>query len=128
MLFGGRWNSPGRGPIYAAETYSGALLEILVRVGRIAVPQEYCYLEIQIPDDLAREEILATPEELRKESATRARGDRWFDSLSSPLLLVPSVVTRVERNLLIHPRHADFARIQPGQPKPVWWDTRLFQA
>jgi len=30
MIHGSRWNSPGRRIIYAAETYSGALLEIVV--------------------------------------------------------------------------------------------------
>lgn len=28
--FGGRWNSPGRRVIYAAETFAGAMLEVLV--------------------------------------------------------------------------------------------------
>lgn len=128
MLSGARWNSPGRGPIYAAETYSGALLEMLVRLGRVAVPPNYHYLEIRIPDDLAVEETNATPEEMAKESITRSRGDKWFDGLKSPVLLVPSVVTRVDRNVLIHPRHPDFSKIDPGEPKPVWWDPRLFRA
>ena len=100
---------------------------MLVRLGRVAVPPEYYYLEIEIPDDLAREEVSATPEEIAKESITRAKGDRWFDGLKSPVLLVPSVVTRVDRNVLIHPRHADFGKIQPGEPKRVWWDPRLFR-
>ena len=36
-LYGGRWNSPGRRVIYAAETYAGAMLEKLAQanVGRI---------------------------------------------------------------------------------------------
>jgi RES domain-containing protein len=29
-IVGGRWNSPGRPLIYAAETFAGALLEVLV--------------------------------------------------------------------------------------------------
>ncbi len=44
LIYGARWNSPGRGPIYAAETYSGAMLEMLVRVGRMVVPPDYQYL------------------------------------------------------------------------------------
>ncbi len=126
-LNGARWNSPGRGPIYAAETYSGAMLEMLVRLGRIAVPPDYAYLEIDIPDDLAREEVSLTPQELAKESITRGIGNRWFDALKTPLLLVPSVVTQVDRNLLINPKHPDFGRILPGEPKPVRWDPRLFR-
>ncbi len=29
-LVGGRWNSPGKAVIYAAETFAGAVLEVLV--------------------------------------------------------------------------------------------------
>lgn len=128
MLNGARWNSPGRGPIYAAETYSGAMLEMLVRMGSVTVPPELYYTEIEIPDDLAVEEATATPAEMAKESITRSRGDKWYDALKSPILLVPSVVTRVDRNVLIHPRHPDFPRIRPSEPKPVWWDPRLFRS
>ncbi len=128
LLYGARWNSPGRGPIYASETYSGAMLEMLVRMGSMTVPRELYYVQIEIPDDLAVEEATATPAEMAKESITRARGDQWFDSLKSPVLFVPSVVTRVDRNVLIHSRHPDFSRIKPSEPKPVWWDPRLFRS
>jgi RES domain-containing protein len=127
-MYGARWNSPGRGPIYAAETYSGALLEMLVRLGRLAVPPNYYYIEIEIPGELAVAEATATPEEMAKESITRSRGDKWFDALQSPVLLVPSVITPVDRNVLIHTRHPDFSKIRPGEPKPVWWDPRLFRS
>ena len=48
MLYGARWNSPGRRVIYAAETYAGALLEILVHASG-SVPQSQGYVEIEIP-------------------------------------------------------------------------------
>lgn len=32
-LIGGRWNSPGRPPIYASLGYAGAMLELLVHGG-----------------------------------------------------------------------------------------------
>jgi RES domain-containing protein len=128
MFYGARWNSPGRGPIYAAETYSGAMLEMLVRMGSIKVPPDYYYIEAEIPDDLPSEYATATPEEFAKESITRARGDKWFDARQTAILIVPSVVTMVDRNVLINPRHPDFARILTSEPKPVWWDPRLFRA
>jgi RES domain-containing protein len=128
LIYGARWNSPGRGPIYAAEAYSGAMLEMLVRIGRMVVPPDYQYLEIDIPDDLPREELTVTPEQMAKESITRSLGNKWYDSLQSAVLLVPSVVTQVDRNILINPKHPDFGRIIPGKPKPVYWDSRLFRA
>ena len=44
----------------------------------------------------------------------------------SAILLVPSVVARMERNVVINSRHADFNRLTAGLETPVWWDRRLF--
>src|SRR5450759_5950779 len=56
MRHGARWNSPGRRVIYAAETYAGALLEILVHASG-SVPQSQGYIEIEIPSGLSIEEL-----------------------------------------------------------------------
>jgi len=128
LLFGARWNSPGRRIIYAAETYAGALLEILVHAGG-GVPRGQAYVQIDIPEGLPVEEI--GPEEVPRWDAPsydtgRAFGDRWYDQRRTAVLLVPSVVTHVERNVLINQEHPDFARIQAGPPVPVRWDRRLW--
>jgi RES domain-containing protein len=129
MLHGARWNSPGRRIIYAAETYAGALLEILVHASG-NVPKGQGYIEIEIPAGLSIEEI--APEDVpRWDSpsfeAARKFGDRWYDERRTPVAIVPSVVTLVERNVLINPEHQDFARIRAGQPRPVRWDARLWK-
>ena len=128
MLYGARWNSPGRRVVYASETYAGALLEILVH-GSGSVPCSQGYVEIEIPAGVSIEEI--APDDLPHwDSAsfetTRAFGDRWYDQRRTPVLIVPSVVTRVERNILINQEHPDFARIRASRPLPVRWDTRLW--
>jgi RES domain-containing protein len=128
FLHGARWNSPGRRVIYAAETYAGALLEVLVHTsGR--VPRNHGYIEIDIPAGLEIEELTDADVprwDTASFEAAQAAGDRWYDEGRSAVLLVPSVVTRVERNVLINQLHPDFARIQAGQPKPVRWDVRLW--
>jgi RES domain-containing protein len=126
-LMGTRWNSIGRSVIYASESYSGALLEILVRMGLFTTPEDCEYIEIDIPDDLAIERIQPTSEELAQESFTKGIGDSWFKAMRTPILMVPSVVTRVDHNLLINPRHPDFSRIHPGEPRPVFWDKRFLR-
>lgn len=100
---------------------------MLTRLGRLAVPPQYHYLEIHIPDDLIREEAIVAPEDLANQSSTRKLGNDWYDSQRSPILIVPSVVTEVDRNLLINPHHPDFPSIIPGEPRPVHWDVRLFR-
>ena len=129
MLYGARWNSPGRRVIYAAQTYAGALLEILVH-GTGNVPRSQGYIEIEIPAGLSIEEI--TPEEVPHWDSSsfqnsRAFGDRWYDERRTLVLLVPSVVTLPERNILINREHPDFARVRASQPLPVRWDARLWK-
>jgi RES domain-containing protein len=130
MFYGARWNSPGRRVIYAAETYAGALLEILVHASG-SVPQSQGYVEIEIPSGLFIEEI--TQDDVpRWDSAsfdaTQALGDRWYDERRTPVLIVPSVVTRVERNVLINQEHPDFPMVRASQAVPVRWDSRLWKS
>ena len=129
MRHGARWNSPGRRVIYAAETYAGALLEILVHASG-GVPRGQAYIEIEIPADLGVEEI--TPQDVPHWDApsfraARAFGDRWYDERRTPVLLVPSVVTLVERNVLINQEHPQFSRIRESEAQPVRWDVRLWK-
>jgi RES domain-containing protein len=41
-------------------------------------------------------------------------------------LIVPSVVARMERNVLINDGHAEVHRVTHGLHEPIWWDKRLF--
>jgi RES domain-containing protein len=129
MLHGARWNSPGRRVIYAAETYAGALLEILVHASG-SVPRNQVYIEIEIPVDVSIEEIEShdVPRwDARSFEASRTFGDRWYDERRTAVLLVPSLVTRIERNVVMNQEHPDFARISTSQPQPVRWDARLWK-
>lgn len=128
MLHGARWNSPGRRVVYASETYAGALLEILAHASG-SVPRTQGYIEIEVPAELSIEEI--TADELPQWDSpsfetARAFGNRWYDERRTPVLLVPSVATRIERNVLMNQEHPDFARIRASEPRPVRWDDRLW--
>ena len=129
MLHGARWNSPGRRVIYAAETYAGALLEILVHTSG-SVPRSQGYVEIEIPAGVAVEEI--TQDEVPRWDwasfeAARAFGDRWYDERRTAVLMVPSVATLVERNVLINQEHPAFSTLRASEPLPVRWDARLWR-
>jgi RES domain-containing protein len=129
-LVGGRWNSPGRPVIYAAETFSAALLEVLVHSNLGRLPRMHAAIEITIPDTIPIE-VLTSCElpgwDAENPSVSRAFGDRWLAERRSAVLLVPSVITwDHERNVLINPEHADFAKITAGKPSEVQWDKRLF--
>jgi RES domain-containing protein len=128
-LLGGRWNSPGRHVIYAAETYAGALLEKLAHANIGRVPKQQAFVEIVIPKGVRVEAVAADRIpgwDSAGLEASRRFGDEWYDQRRSVALLVPSIVARIERNVVIHPHHHDFERITASDPLPVWWEKRLF--
>ena len=93
-----------------------------------SVPQSQGYVEIEIPSGLSIEEI--TQDDLPRWDApsfeaTRAFGDRWYDERRTPVLIVPSVVTLVERNVLINKEHPEFPLVRATEAVPVRWDARL---
>jgi hypothetical protein len=53
-------------------------------------------------------------------------GERWCSERRSAILLLPSVVTRLDHNVLINPAHPEFAVISASLHQPVYWDSRLF--
>ncbi len=127
-MMGGRWNSLGVGPIYTAENYSGAFLELVVKLGSVAVGPVYHYCEITVPDEVAVEDSHFPLAGLDRESATRRYGNSWWKELRTAVLRVPSAVTRVESNFLLNPRHPQFGLLQVSGPMPVWVDPRLISA
>jgi RES domain-containing protein len=129
-LIGGRWNSPGRGVIYASRSFAGAMLECLAHAGIGRVPRTHVAVEIVITAAVTveRHDESGLPvgwdhADLR---VARAFGDAWIRELRTAVLVVPSVVARREGNVLINPRHRDFSGIVAGAPEPVVWDARLF--
>jgi RES domain-containing protein len=131
MLNGGRWNSPGKRVIYAAETYAGALLEVLVHANLNRPPKNHQVVRIVIPDELPVEtvdpaQVLGWDAE--DNSASRDFGDKWFDGKRTIVLRVPSVITQGrEFNVVINTEHPQFGLVQAGPPEPVVWDARLFR-
>jgi RES domain-containing protein len=129
---GGRWNSPGHAVIYCAETYAGALLEILVHANLGRIPRTHAVVEVTIPENVSIESVEAESIpgwDRADQLASRTFGDEWLASNRSAVLLVPNLVARGhEHNILINPAHSDFSRIKTSEPQEVVWDERLFKA
>ena len=127
-LRGGRWNSPGRGVIYAGSSFAIAMLERLVYTGIGTIPRTDRYVEIDIPDDAIErmDPVRLLGWDDPGSMAARAFGDRWYDDGRSVALLVVSAVTRIDRNLVINQAHPDFSRIRATPERPVARDFRLF--
>jgi RES domain-containing protein len=130
-LVGGRWNSPGRPVIYAAATFAGAVLEVLVHSNLGRVPKTHAVVEITIPDEISAETIAAAVLpgwDAEDQIVSRLYGDRWLEEKRTAVLLVPSVVTGGrEHNVLLNPEHPEYKRIKAATPQEAVWDERLFQ-
>ena len=86
-------------------------------------------IEISIPVGVGYEVVAAdrVPDwHTRSAETARRFGHVWYAERRSVLLFVPSMVARMERNIIINADHEDFRRIAPGLETPVWWDGRLF--
>jgi RES domain-containing protein len=128
-LYPGRWNTAETPVIYASEHYSTAMLEKLVHASGRMPPNQH-YVEITFPkgvscETLDRDSLPGWDEE--EPDTARAFGTRWARECRTLLLLVPSLVARIESNVVINPLHAEFEKIRTAPPVPIWWDKRLFQ-
>ena len=113
--------------IYASEHYSTSLLEKLVRT--TVMPPDQHYVTITVAAGVSYEEFndAKVPGWDQDNSVSaKAFGSEWYASGRSAILIVPSVVARVERNVLINSDHPEFRRIKVSREVPIWWDDRLF--
>lgn len=127
-LYGGRWNPKGYLLVYTAESQSLALLEMMVQDNPLQA--HYVLIPAHLPADLpeTRIDIDQLPDNWRLQGTRdtlQARGKAWLEGAQTAVLNVPSAVVPAERNILINPRHPDFARIVIGEPQTLQTDIRL---
>lgn len=129
-LMGARWNSPGRPMIYAADTFAGALLELLAHAARPrTLPGPHHAVRIDLPVEVVEVvEPTSIPGWDRKGSPVAlAVGDAWLKEQRTAALVVPAVPSRpIGRNVLINPEHPDVGKIAVSDAFIVPWDERLF--
>ncbi|CAM3888824.1 RES family NAD+ phosphorylase [Rheinheimera salexigens] len=112
-LYGGRWNSKGQQCIYTAGSEALAILEILVHLNNRAALSQFKLFQLTIVrTDLMQINNSTLPISWRDQPATSetARiGDSWLNQNASLALAVPSVLAPRENNILLNPKHANFA-------------------
>jgi RES domain-containing protein len=131
-LYGGRWNLPGNAIVYASATLSLAALEILVHTDSDLLPKDLIVRSADIPEQLGIEminenELPPNWRDYPAPEALQAMGTTWVNRGQTAVLSVPSVVIREERNYLLNPAHADFAKISWSEASPFQWDARLLE-
>lgn len=130
MHASGRWHTKGNPIVYTASSASLAALEVLVHVDPLMAPNDLRLLAIELPDDLTTEalELSALPEDwhaVPAPASLQALGTSWLSSGRTAALSVPSAVIKVERNVLLNPRHPAVRRIRVSSDEAFSFDTRL---
>jgi RES domain-containing protein len=130
-LIGGRWNSPGKPVIYGSLSYACAMLEILAHANIGRIPSTQRFIIAEVPDGVSIEKHDVTELPLGWDTdhaaCSRAFGDQWLVENRSAILLVPSVVARLDWNAVVNPNHPDAQQLILTTPEPVIWDQRLFE-
>ena len=128
-LFGGRWNSAGEPCVYCSISLAMSVLEVWVHL----VPEDrradslptMMKLGFDLPDRVGLERYEPTAADLLNPAHTRAFGDRWLAEGRSVALSVPSAIIPEDANVLLNPRHPDFAQVTVAVQSPFLFDERL---
>lgn len=128
-LYGGRWSSPGRRVVYAAESLSLALLEVLVHAGNRSLLDSYVWLRAELPSKLVDTLDETTLPDGWSSSPVppqvQAVGDRWLRGATGLALRLPSAIVPGEFNFLVAPSHPDFHRVRVSPPVRFPLDPRF---
>jgi RES domain-containing protein len=129
---GARWNSPGRGVVYASFNLSLCVLESLAQMPppmRLKLPV-LAAVRLEIPDDPPMRDgsLVEVPDELDAEPAQlrcREIGDAWLTEGKQLVLTAPSFIVPQERNVMINPAHQFMARVKIVSIERFRFDSRL---
>ena len=93
------------------------------------LPPNQHYVEITIPRGLSYE-VFSPPSlpgwDSLPPTASRRFGEQWRQQRRSVILIAPSVVARLDNNILINPSHPEFGLVETSLHRPVFLDRRLF--
>ena len=129
---GGRWNSKGRAVVYTASTIALATLETLAHLGDNIAMRNAFLVEVHVPAPIWKQREIISANELdatwlaEPPGATTIHfGDAWLETMSAPLLMVPSVIIPEEYNVLINPAHPSAGKITASVSRQYIYDPRL---
>ncbi len=128
---GGRWNHKGHAMVYTSQNLSLAALELFVHVSPGSMPADLVSLRGQLPDWVSIEQIdeAALPDNWRVFPAPtelQRLGTEWLLGQTSLVLIVPSAITPLERNILLNPAHPEIKQLSLEAGRPFHFDPRRF--
>jgi len=128
-LYGGRWNSEGKSMLYTASSRALAVLEVLVHLPPLLVPNNFCLVEIEIPEDniytLNAALLPANWRDIPPPMTLRNLGDEFLKKSEYLVMKVPSSIVPAEYNYLINPLHPAASMIKLTNTEAFSFDERL---
>jgi RES domain-containing protein len=118
--------------VFTSATLSLAALERFVNTDADLEPVDLVRIAVDIATNIAIETVAVAdlPADWRTYPAPPSLaliGERWLRASKSAVLSVPSVVIPNERNFVLNPAHADFARLVFNPPEPFSFDPRMWK-
>jgi len=128
-LYGGRWNSEGKSMLYTASSRALAVLEVLVHLPPLLIPDNFCLVEIEIPEDniYTLNPALLPPHwrDIPAPVALRQLGDEFLKKREYLVMKVPSSIVPAEYNYLINPLHPAASAVKLTNTETFSFDERL---
>jgi RES domain-containing protein len=129
-LYGGRWNSVGKPMVYLASTRALAMLEVLVHLSPTLLPADFCFAEIEVPDNnIAVADSETLPADWKNPLgpiALQRLGDAFLKNQEYLLMKVPSAIVDEEYNYLLNPLHPQASAVKILRKQAFNFDERLF--
>jgi RES domain-containing protein len=131
-LHGGRWNKVGTPVVYAAESRALAVLEFLVHAQLADLPTTLAFVAIELPtkasvESFSTDVLPASWRDAQPAEELAKMGTAWANTKVSLVLKVPSVIIPSEFNIVLNPRHKQFANVKVSKPEPFSFDDRLLR-
>jgi RES domain-containing protein len=128
-LYGGRWNSEGKSMVYMASSRALAVLEVLVHLPPLLLPDNFCVAEVEVPNNsILTLDIKSLPDNWQDASSPaelKTLGNQFIKETKYLMMKVPSSVVPEEYNYLLNPWHPDIKRVKILNTHPFTFDDRL---
>jgi RES domain-containing protein len=127
-LYGGRWNGEGRLMVYLASSRSLAMLESLAHLSATNLPDNYCLMIIEAPDDFIEISLQSLPQgwkEFPEPNSLKHFGNDFLLENKHLFLKVPSAIISEEHNYLMNPLHPKANEVKIISSLPFRFDPRL---
>jgi RES domain-containing protein len=130
--YGSRWTRKGLPVVFASATLSLAALERFVHTDPDLEAIDLVAVSMEIGASVAIEAVDAgdLPEDWRAYPAPPALagiGERWLQAARTAVLSIPSAVIPHERNFILNPAHADFAKLKTHTAEAFSFDPRMWR-